>query len=667
MDQMSLFDMAEDSIAVDTTKKLKVVKAQFIKEESMSWQELFEGYDEIYAITFSSGMQFMTQLLDQFEYAEVIFGCEGLVDDALAGIMAFERALIEKITKNKPAHKMRERMETGELKLYVSRDMMSHEKVFCLKAKDGRTRVIEGSANMSASAFCGLQRENITYYDDKEAYEHFKARYEAFREVCADHVNETAFVRTMEEREFLENHPEEIPIMKNIEKRKMIIIESEGHEEDEVEFIANVKGLEAELKPMLPKPKKSEGKIVITAEQTQKFYKSHREHLAEKKEKQRRLPKLYVDYDLNKLFFNGKECNLYPEKEMVQTDIRCLLNYLSCMDVFYGDVEQARKDYYAFMNWYFLSLFMPYVRYTAFKNSYDITDFPVVGVIYGESNGGKSTFLRMLSKLMCNVKIPLNSTNDFTATNIDALRRGCEGLPINIDDLDRQQFKNHADKIIKVDEWGVAECYYHYPAIAITTNQLPSLEAAIAKRFIGCRINARIDKEAGVKNAKKINESIRNVTNSLYCEYVRRMLPEIAVMIEEIKAGKEEYYPDVFKLSSTILLDIFQEFVPGETPEYFTVLTRADYFGQKVVGRNAINRILTAWESEKKQFKIDKKKNLLIYSYPAGANTYELKYICDELPAQLNARVASRSLIMDLDRACEFFEVKFRKKIVTFL
>ena len=235
--------------------------------------------------------------------------------------------------------------------------------------------------------------------------------------------------------------------------------------------------------------------------------------------------------------------------------------------------EQVQKDYFAFMNWYFSSLFMPYLRYVAFNNGYDVTPFPVVGIIYGESNGGKSTFLRLLSKLMCNAKLPLNATADFTATNIENLKRGCEGVPLNIDDLDRTQFQNHAGKIIKDDEWGIRERFINYPAIAITTNKLPSLEAPISKRAIGCRINAKIDKEAGVKNSKKLNESMRNVTNSLYCEYVRRMLPKITEMTECMKAGNEEYFPDIFEASSEVLVEIFNEFVPEEKPGYLDILS----------------------------------------------------------------------------------------------
>ena len=663
MEQISLFELEETREEFDSFKRLQVVKSQFIEAQTVSWYELFKGFDEIYAITFSSGIQFMMQLLNQFEYAEVIFGCEGLVDDTVAAIMAVERTLIEKITKNKSAIQMCDKMEAEVLKLYVSRDVKSHEKVFCLRAKDGRTRVISGSANMSASAFCGIQRENITYYDDAEAYRWYKNRFDSFKEVCSDNVNQTVLMRTMETDEYLEEHPEEIPIIKTIEKRKMIIIEKDEEESDDAELIVSVKGLEAELKPMFPKPRKLEGKLILTSEHIHKFKRAHREHLSEKKEKQKKLPKLHIDYETEKLSFNGKECNLNPEAEQIKKDISFLLSYLESLTTFYGDVEHAQKDYYAFMNWYFASLFMPYLRCVAFKNNYEVTLFPVVGIIYGESNGGKSTFLKILSKLMCDAKIPLNSSSDFTATNIENLKRSCEGVPLNIDDLDRTQFQNHAGKIIKDDEWGIKECFANYPALAITTNRLPSLEASISKRAIGCRINAKIDKEAGIKNSKRINESISNITNSFYCEYVRRMFPKISDMVEHMKLGNVDYLPDIFTISSEVLIEIISEYALEEKPYYFEVLNYSDYFGEKVVGRNAIAKIINAWENEKKLFVIDNKKNKLIYTYPEGTNTYELRYICDELPPKLNAKVASSSLVMNLDKAKEFFGINFRKSI----
>ena len=42
----------------------------------------------------------------------------------------------------------------------------------------------------------------------------------------------------------------------------------------------------------------------------------------------------------------------------------------------------------------------------------------------------------------------MNTTEDFTATKIDSLKRVYEGLPINIDDLAKTQFQSHSERIL---------------------------------------------------------------------------------------------------------------------------------------------------------------------------------------------------------------------------
>lgn len=661
MNQMNLFDIMPEDSGLQQTKQLQVVKAQFIEASSFTWQELFEGYDELYAITFTSGIHFMQGLLEKFEYAEVIFGCEDIVDNNVAAIMAVEAKMVELITKNKSANMMAGLMKEDKLKLYVSRDLKSHEKVFVLKAKDGRVRVITGSANMSASAFCGYQRENVTFFEEQEAFEWYYERFMDFREKCADNVNQQVVERMVEgEDNLLRENPEEIPIFQTVKSKKIVVIEKPEDETD-YEVVADVTGFRDELKTMLPKPQKN-GMTLLTAEALHVFKRKYSEHRQVKEIKDKKLPKLHVDYESGTMNFNGKACNLKPDPDKIKSDINCLKNYLSSLTMFYGDVEQSQKDYFGFMNWYFASLFMPYLRYVAVMNNYDVTPFPVIGIIYGDSNGGKSTFIRLLSKMMCEVKVPLNSSSDFTASNIEDLKRGCEGLPINIDDLSKAQYSAHFEKVIKDDVWGIRDHFINYPSIAITTNKVPSLTADISKRAIACHINTKIDKEIGVKNSKMVNESMRHATNSLYCEYVRRMLEVVAKMVEMMKYSDNEYFPDIFEASSTVLVNIFNEYGAEAVPEYIRILTYADYFGNKAVGRNAIQKIIIAWQNEADQFVIDKKKNKLTYSYPDGGRTYELKYIFDELPPVLNAQLVSRSIVMELDKAQEFFDVEFRKR-----
>ena len=313
------------------------------------------------------------------------------------------------------------------------------------------------------------------------------------------------------------------------------------------------------------------------------------------------------------------------------------------------------------MNWYFASLFMPYLRYVGNKNNYEVTPFPVYGIIYGDSNGGKTTFIRLLSKLMCGTKIPMNSSNDFTSGNIESLKRACEGLPINIDDLAKAQYDAHYEIVIKDDTWGIAEGFINYPAVTISTNKIAAFKSDISKRTVVCFIGSTLDKESGAKNSKRINESMRQATAAFYCEYVRRMLVRVSEMVEEMKTSDDDYFPDIFNDSSLVLKEIFDEY-SASTPEYVAVLSYSDYFGDKAIGKNAMKKIIVAWENDKRNFKIDKKRNTLIYTYEDSSRTYELKYIQQELPPVLEAKVVGSSIIMNLEKAGEVFDRTFKKR-----
>lgn len=661
--QLTLFDVMPEKIDVTLTQKLKIVNAQFVGEKETDWKNLFSGYDELYGITFSSGIHFMEKVMDMFSHVEMIFGCEGVISNDVAAILAMEAKSVSLIAKSKSARRMAERMEKGEMVLSVSRDTKSHEKIFILRSNDGRTRVITGSGNMSASAFCGLQREDIVCFDDIEAYKYYKERFDSFQEQCSDNINHKVILSTIENNDYLHDNVGEIPIIKEVDKKQIIILEqSDDVENDECEIIADIKGLEDEMKPLLPKAKKDEGRILLTNEITKAFKRKYKEASELKKVKERNLPKLHLDYDNSKMFFNGKEMNLLPDSGLVKTDIQCVINYLASLSSFYGSWEQCQRDYYAFMNWYFASAFMPYLRYIGSKNNYGVIPFPVFGILYGDSNGGKSTFVRLLSKLMCGVKLPFNSSSDFTSTNIEKLKRACEGVPINVDDLAKEQYNAHYEKVIKDDDWGIPEGFINYPAITISTNKLPSLKSDITKRTVAFYIGIKLDKETGAKNSKRINESMRQATTALYCTYVSKMFNKIKKMVEQMKIGEEEYFPDIFELSSDVLYEIFTEHV-GELPAYITKLTYSDYFGDKAVGKNAMKKIMLAWENNKKDFKIDKKKNTLMYAYDNDGKNYELRYLQQELPPVLNAQVIGNSLVMELDKASEVFDTRFRKRL----
>lgn len=294
--QLSLLDFVPEQVEDSKSGRLEIINANFISTDNVSWRELFEGFDSLYGITYSSGIYFMEKVMDMFSHVEMIFGCEVTVSDEIAAILSFQTASIEQIVKSKSAKRIAERMEAEEMILSVSRDMKSHEKIFILKANDGRTRVITGSANMSASAFCGHQRENIVCFDDLEAYEYYKSLFDDFQMTCSDNVNYEVILATKDDSDFIRDNVEEIPILKTIEKKSMVILEPAEDDRQEIDILADIKGLEAEMKPLLPKMKKDNGKYILTGEFKKAFKRQCKEYAEVKKEKVKVLPKLHIDY-----------------------------------------------------------------------------------------------------------------------------------------------------------------------------------------------------------------------------------------------------------------------------------------------------------------------------------------------------------------------------------
>ena len=199
MENLSLFGMnegAQQQLDLHNTSKLDVVKMEFSGSESLSWQALFSGFDTLHAITYSSGIGFVYRLLDLFEQAEIVFGCDEVISYSLQEVMAYQCKMVERIreTAGKIKLDLVSRIEKGTLRFYVARSVLSHEKIYLLSAKDGRKRVIMGSANMSFSGFGGHQRENICYLDGDKAYDWYWDCYCQLREESTDQITKEALL-----------------------------------------------------------------------------------------------------------------------------------------------------------------------------------------------------------------------------------------------------------------------------------------------------------------------------------------------------------------------------------------------------------------------------------------------------------------------------------------
>ena len=651
-ENISMFDKQEE-FSANVSQKLEVVKLNYDHVERMTWEELFTGYDTLKAITFSSGINFVYRLLNMFASSEIIFGCEEVLSYSLQEIMAYQGKLIERLNKQSGTakDKLLGRIADGTLHLYVARNQLSHEKIYLLSARDGRKRVIMGSANMSYNAFGGRQRENICYIDGDAAYDWYLDNFESLKSESSDEISRKALVSAN-----LKENIDELPISETVHVKKAVVIEPVTENKETVEFVLDVRNEAIKLKPNLPKLEKSGSKIYLAPEHIHKIRKHVESEAIREKEQRAVYPHLVVDADKTEVRLNDELLNLNPSAEEVKNDVDLFLRYMDGYSQFHGDNIGMQYRYYEFANWFFCSPFMAVMRDYAARYDQNRLPYPVFGLLYGQSKAGKTSFLETLLKMMIGQK-PKISAPDFTRSAIDGLKHEVEGAPIIVDDLTNTRFNQHAIETIKNDDFGVSEHLTNYPAVVISANEdVKAVAPEVIRRTVICRV------EAGLTNTEVMKSNVvrivqQKIGTAFYREYLRRMLELIPGIIDVLKDDESEVCPDILQNSAQVILDIISE--NSETvPEYIRPLSLENYFSEQVTGKYAIKTIRNAWATSRKSFNINKAVNELRYN--AGA-PYEADRLMKELPETLEAHKSREWIVMKFDAAREFFGIQFKK------
>lgn len=649
-EQISFFGNEDEIESEDNTTNLNIVKLDFVEGLSMNWQELFSGFHTLKAITFSSGINFISKLLEFFEEAEIIFGCEKIMSYALNEVMAFQTVLIEHIRSDKTKDKLIERINNETLKMFATRTKLSHEKIYLLSANDGRKRVVMGSANMSYSAFSGRQRENISFIDGEDAYNWYLNIYNNLKEDCTDEITQKAVAVA----DSVENIGE-LPVSQTVKIKKVLAIVPDTDANEDVELALDISRISADLKPMIPKSDKK-GKIMLSPTTITTMRGHICDAKAVEREKRREFPQFIVDTYNSTATLNDKKFDLSPSKEEITNDVSLFVQYINGYEVFHGDYKNMQRRYFEFANWFFCSPFMGIMRDTANRYNQNSLPYPIFGLIYGQSKAGKTSFLETLLIMMIGRKMKIPA-GDFTRKTIDGLRYEVKGAPILVDDLTSTRFNQHAIETIKNDVFGFADKNVNYPAVVISANEdVKAVTQEIIRRTVICHVRAGLT-NTEVMKSNTVRKVQKNISTAFYREYLRRMFEKIPELIENMKDDEAESAPDILELSSGIICDIFREFYEDELPDYIRQLTLMDYFGEKVTASNVITTIKNAWNTSKEQFVIDKKKNILQYN---AGQTYDAARIIKELPETLESKQSREWVIMNFDEARKFFEVDFK-------
>lgn len=657
MDQQTLF------LPTETSTELEIAQMKFWGNRFTCAEELFQGFNHLYAITFSYGLDFVNKIIDYFDTAEIILGCEAMLKYDLQSVMAFQTRSLEEIRARK---KLLDRISDGSLSFWVAKDILSHQKIYILSSDSGRTRVIWGSANFSARSFSGVQRENIGVFDnDLEAFNHYLDEFETLKEFSTNEVvRDAIYINSEDNIQAFET----MPIIQEAKvKNAGIILDNEFSSENlnAIEFVYDVKALSDKYAKLMPKQDPTGSKPLITPIKTSELIRKYKKSLQEEEDTRKQYPQFTINYDSGTFIFNGSKLDFDIDLSSVRSDLRYIDEYFSGFDTFIGTPAKMKATYFQLMNYMFLAPFIARLRYQAHLNNFSLTSFPLYAVINGPKSAGKSALMDTIHSIMFGKSLGGISPNIFTTKNIYGLLRESAGAPLHIEDITYDRFREYCGKIVKYDSDLIKEKLINHPVIIMSANDIGSIKPEYGKRVYYSSVDAQLTNVSAASQHKKMVELRKRITTAFYREYLKRMYPKVMDLIHQMDAfvlneSNENWQPDIFNLSSKTILEIYQD-CATQPPEYVRELSYFDYFGYNSLAQNIKEKICFEWTHNRKAFRVLRKQNAL--EYIAGEHAYEATRICDSLPEVLRAKRSGTKVVLRLDESEKFFGIHFKNSL----
>jgi hypothetical protein len=576
----------------NTSEPIKCYKSSLEKVEYLSLEDLFEGFDSIKIFTFSYGMKFLNKITERFKHAEIIIGAEfaarrGELLDLVAEFLTNEEVVVNSTKKNSS---LLEALKNGNIEIRTPNVELIHKKVYLLKSDDGRVRSILSSANATTRAWEeGFQSEHVEYYDDINMYnelnEEFETSWEDARDILLGEVAISS-KRVQDVEDVLKN---------KVQKAKEVIVLTPPKDEVEKEhykYILSVKDNRNKIDEILKgeQIKQEKNKIVIVPEKIKKGLNKYKKKIEKRKiiDKDKELPKITIDYEKETALLDGVEIPLTSSKEELKKAVK---NFLDVMEfynsgLFYGDILSRQKAIFKLLNIMFTSPFNAKVRHEAFLSGASVVNIPFFVTITSPPDGGKTFATELFLKMMTGqdlIGLKPVSKGVFASH----VYREDDTVPIFFDEVksgDNYRYYVEVMKWLYNDETQMMD---KQPLIIMASNDNLSVKDEARKRSVFLNIDGTKSEKASASTLESIGKKYKKEANTvLFNEFLRRMIPLVKELIEEINEGKYDtpdgrlgvdydredvIAPTLIDKSSQVIMEIVKD-CGFETPDYMSVL-----------------------------------------------------------------------------------------------
>lgn len=570
-----LFGRGDDSLefqaglGLDDSSGLRVVNARFLDERRFGW-DIFDGYDSLQVLTYSASTNAIVRMLDRYSFSsfECVFGFEGVLRD-IKDILGFQklvvgntRAAIMGLKDERHVHILQKARE-GKVHFYVVRKYVAHAKLYLLSRKNGETRILVGSANLSERAFSGSQPETLVEFDnDDKAWKHYSRMFEQLRDSACDEIS-------LPEKRILNAEIEvsEAPVL--ADSATTVIIDTPSAEVVALSAPVQVSRVEKIVAAFAPRiaasiPVAHGGKQKITPEIKKEI--SRIRLIKSSEEADNRY--FTLDRVNRTALLSGKQFPLEWQRDKVQTDAVLILSHFANYEgAFEGDVPRLQRDYFTFMSWLYFSPLMCDMRSLALIQDSDVVRFPLFAILFGKSNCGKSCLVETLTTSMFGFA-PIIEKQSFTAARLLGLQQAYKRLPVVFDDIGRVAFRNHGRDMIKNEmQPQVSE----YPGFVVSMNAEPqSFPDEIMKRSLMIYTNTALPQHNEALR-QELQSKVEKLRHSLTGHLYRCYLSSVMDRLDE-----ERLPEDWMALSSSILSKIVSEYA-GRKPDWCRQFTWLEY------------------------------------------------------------------------------------------
>jgi hypothetical protein len=552
-----------------------------------------ENFTELKIVTYVSSPDFFFDKVKKFKKVIAILGEEESAREFYQLDPVFEERIIHSAESDP---EVLEAIANGRIELrYMKAGERIHSKIYILSDTQGKSRVMVGSANFTNAAFSNRgQFEELIVYDSFHNPSFCDSYIKRFNEIYKNSVDFLS-EKTRKKLQSLILKAENIMIFTpddradNIVEKvnrqiqsggdaSILVVEVMEEKEKAEKRIMEIEKIEKIIENVTKKTKDG-----YSFEQKQKLL-TLKEKLKEIVSFSHRKTQEFID-KRNFLYLNPANWEFYIKEneqavsydanlteEKLKENLKKLVNFVNSYWEFavYKDREVLKRVFEAIL-FAFTSPFIHRIRKSVKKNKGDekLAEIPIVLILGGLANTGKTKLLLFINKLLGNNFEVFNYKDIYTKTQriIYDLFYTNNIFPILVDEIYDNFFRGEGERLIKTLTNTLTE---PHPCLIGTSNVGFSAESQVIRRIYYLHFGSPFSEDKKIKERAEryFEEKVGIIDDSLFryflSEFAKRMNEEEFFKIEDPLSLSRKIFIDMFSLSGIELPDFISQSPCGD-------------------------------------------------------------------------------------------------------